>query len=566
MSYTIIKTDGTQLATVLDSTTDQIHSSLTLIGKNASSYGSAYNENLIYLLENFSNSLPPRAPITGQLWFDSSQSRLKVYDGINWKVSGGTILASTPPSGYSAGDVWIDNVNGQLNFNDGSGNILAAPIYTKAQGKSGFDTTTILDVQGNSQTVVSLYVGQVLLGIFSNTAFTPASAISGFSGDIGIGFNSSSWSGVKFGVPVTQADALLAADGSLKTAESFVKTTDSSATSGTLTITNSTPLILGANANSQLNIDSSTFQILNNTPGQNFQITTKVGSTLYSSIYVDTSNQRVGIYTNTPAAALDVNGDVIIEGNLTVNGSVETISSTTVTISDKNIELGKVETPTNTTASGGGITLKGSTDKFINWAATASINATTNTGYWNISDNINITTTGSSSPYGYYLNDQLVIGYDGTNFALGSITSAPNLTSVGALGSTYISNLYINSSTITYYNNSNVDGTITLAPKNNGTVDVSGKRITTLSLPSNSSDAATKGYVDSQVQGAAVVISLTTTGLSNAQIASTYLSKLFPASEHVNNTICRAVCTDSGTTTIRQFVLTTGTWIYTSDL
>jgi len=566
MSYTIIKTDGTQLTTVLDSTTDQIHSSLTLIGKNASSYGSAYNENLIYLLENFSNNLPPRAPITGQLWFDKSQSRLKVYDGINWKVSGGTIVSNTPPSGYSSGDIWIDNINGQLNFNDGSGNILAAPSYTKIQGKSGFDTSTILDTQGNAQTIVSLYVGQVLLGIFSKTAFTPASSIAGFSGSIGIGFNTSSWSGVKFGVPVSQADALLSADGSLKTAESFVKTTDSSATSGTLTITNGIPLILGSTSNSQLNVSGSTFEILSNTPGQNFQVTTKVGATLYPSIYVNAVDNRVGIFTSTPTATLDVNGDVVVQGNLTVNGSVETISSTTVTIADKNIVLGQTSSPTNTTADGGGITLKGLTDKFIAWAATASINATTNTGYWNFSDNINVTTTGSSSSYGYYLNNRLVIGYDGTNYALGAVTSAPNLISVGALGSTYVANLYLNSSTISYYNNSNNDGTITLAPKGAGTVDVSSARITNLSLPSALSDAATKGYVDTQVKGAAVIVSLTTTGLTNPQIASTYLSKIFPASEHIESTICRAVCTDSGVTTIRQFVLTSGTWAYTSNL
>jgi hypothetical protein len=565
MSYTIIKTDGTQLTTILDSTTDQVHSSLTLIGKNASSYGAAYNENLVYLLENFSNTLPPRAPITGQLWFDKSQSRLKVYDGINWKVSGGTIVAGTPPSGYSAGDIWIDNVNGQLNFNDGSGNILAAPIYTKTQGKSGFDTTTILDTSGNPQTIVFLYVGQILLGIFSNANFTPASSIAGFSGSIVAGFNVSSLSNIKFTAPVSQADALLAADGTLKTAESFVKTDDSSATAGTLTITNSTPLILGANANSQFNIDVSTFQILNNTPGQNFQVTTKIGSTLYPSIFVDTLDQRVGIYNSTPAATLDVNGDVIIGGNLTVNGSVETISSTTVTIADKNIVLGQTASPTDTTAGNGGITLKGATDKFINWATTASSNATTNTGHWNFSDNINISTHPASGSYGYYLNNQLVIGYDGTSYALGSITSAPNLTSVGALGSTYVANLYINSSSISYYNNSNTDGTITLVPKGNGTVDVSGKRITTLSLPTNSTDAASKQYVDNQVQGAAVAVSLTTT-LNDAQIASTYLSKIFPASEHKEGTICRVVCTNSGTTTIRQYVLTSGTWIFTSVL
>jgi hypothetical protein len=577
MSYSITKSDGTQLVTILDGTTDQIHSSLTLIGKNASSYGSAYNENLVYLLENFSNTLPPRNPIKGQLWFDSSQGRLQVYDGTNWKVSGGTIVAGTPPSGYASGDIWIDSINGQLYFNDGSSspNKLAGPIYNNKQGLSGFVTNTVLDTSGNSHTIVLLYVGQVLIGIFSNTSFTPSSPIAGFSGTVSNGFNVSSWPGINFNVPVSQASSLVAADGSLRTAQSFMSTTDSSATSGTITITNSTPLILGATANTQLNVDTNNFQILSNTPGQNFQITTRVGSTLSNSLFVSGTTGYVGINMPTsgssvtpPSASLDVTGDVIITGNLTVNGTTETISSTIVTIADQNIILGATASPTDTTANGGGITLKGQTDKFIDWAATASSNATTNTGYWNFSDSINISTTGlSSSPYGYYLNNQLMIGYNSTNFALGpSITSASGLTSIGTLNQLGVANITITGSTISYYNVSNHDGTITLVPKGAGSVDVSGARITTVSTPQTSTDAATKGYVDGLVYGSAVVISLTTTGLTNSQIASTYLSKIFPANEHNNNTTCRAVCTDSGTTTIRQFVLTSGIWVYTSNL
>jgi hypothetical protein len=70
---------------------------------------------------------------------------------------------------------------------------------------------------------------------------------------------------------------------------------------------------------------------------------------------------------------LDVTGvatfdnNVIIEGNLTVNGTTTTIDTETILVKDKNIEMGVVATPTDTTADGGGITLKGATDKTINW-------------------------------------------------------------------------------------------------------------------------------------------------------------------------------------------------------
>lgn len=56
-----------------------------------------------------------------------------------------------------------------------------------------------------------------------------------------------------------------------------------------------------------------------------------------------------------------------ISGDLTVQGTTTTVSSTTITVADKNIELGKVASPSDTTADGGGLTLKGATDKTFNW-------------------------------------------------------------------------------------------------------------------------------------------------------------------------------------------------------
>jgi hypothetical protein len=77
-------------------------------------------------------------------------------------------------------------------------------------------------------------------------------------------------------------------------------------------------------------------------------------------------------------------GTTTIAGNLTVNGTTTTINSTTLTVDDKNIELGSVASPTNTTADGGGITLKGATDKTFNW-----VNATS---AWTSSEDLNLLT------------------------------------------------------------------------------------------------------------------------------------------------------------------------------
>ena len=67
------------------------------------------------------------------------------------------------------------------------------------------------------------------------------------------------------------------------------------------------------------------------------------------------------------ASNLSVAGNATVTGNLTVNGATTTVNSTTLTIDDKNIELGRIDNPTDTTADGGGITLKGATDKTILW-------------------------------------------------------------------------------------------------------------------------------------------------------------------------------------------------------
>ena len=74
------------------------------------------------------------------------------------------------------------------------------------------------------------------------------------------------------------------------------------------------------------------------------------------------------------SAKLDDN--ITIAGNLTVNGATTTVNSTTLTIDDKNIELGSTASPTDSTADGGGITLKGTTDKTIVWE--------NDTNQWNI--------------------------------------------------------------------------------------------------------------------------------------------------------------------------------------
>ena len=105
-----------------------------------------------------------------------------------------------------------------------------------------------------------------------------------------------------------------------------------------------------------------------------------------------------------------------LSGDLTVNGTTTTVNSVTVTVDDKNIELGAVATPTDAGADGGGITLKGTTDKTFNWVDA--------TDAWTSSENLNLL-TGKS----FLIAGTSVL----SGSTLGSGVTASSLTSVGTI-------------------------------------------------------------------------------------------------------------------------------------
>ena len=121
--------------------------------------------------------------------------------------------------------------------------------------------------------------------------------------------------------------------------------------------------------------------------------------------------------TNATIDGFTTTGAVIIGGNLTVNGTTTTVNSTTVSVDDKNIELGAVSgVPTDDGADGGGITLKGTTDKTFNWVDA--------TDAWTSSEHLNLL-TGKS----FFINGANVL----SSTALGAGVTSSSLTSVGTI-------------------------------------------------------------------------------------------------------------------------------------
>jgi hypothetical protein len=159
---------------------------LTLIGKNYAGYGIFLNENYVQLLENFSNTTPPTAPLTGQLWYDNVNDILKIYNSDTniWKPISSSITSATAPSAAISvtGDIWWDTANAQLKVWSGSAWITIGPSYTSTAGTSGPVTQTILDTLGASHVVTQFFVSNSVIMILSkDSTFTPQTAIPGFS-------------------------------------------------------------------------------------------------------------------------------------------------------------------------------------------------------------------------------------------------------------------------------------------------------------------------------------------------------------------------------------------------
>lgn len=123
-----------------------------------------------------------------------------------------------------------------------------------------------------------------------------------------------------------------------------------------------------------------------------------------------------GTVSFSAVSGLTTIGDATIGGNLTVNGTTTTVNSTTVLVDDKNIELGSVASPSDTTADGGGITLKGSSDKTFNWSNT--------TDAWTSSEHLDL-----ANGKAFYINTSQVLSAT----ALGTGVVSSSLTSVGTI-------------------------------------------------------------------------------------------------------------------------------------
>jgi hypothetical protein len=543
MSYRLNKTDGSLLIDLVDGEIDENSSDIVFVGRNYKGFGEFLNENFIKLLENFASTSAPEKPLAGQLWYNTNSGRLEVYDGSTFKAAGGPLVQSTFPNNPAAGELFINNQDNQLFFYDGTEWTLAGPIYTNGQGKTGFESVTILDTLGRSRIILKQYIQGTLIGIWSNIEFTPVSGstIPGISSPIKVGFTPVS-SSFYYNGTATNAFNLVTEGGSVKNINSFLPADSNGVTTGTITIQNTGGLTIGTAQNNVQKIVGTSVVTEMGLLDNDYKIRVRssaFGSVIVDAVTVDASSGYVGIFNSAPEYTLDVTGDARISGNLLVEGDTTSIDVTTLRVEDKNIELGITSDSTLITdaaADGGGIILKVTgNDKTLTWT-----NATTS---WTSSENLDI-----ANGRTYKINGTSVLSSN----ALGSgITTASGLTEIGTLANLDVDNLNLNGNTIT-------SATSGLNITTAGDITINNFKISGVATPTGSTDVATKGYVDSEINTQEVVLSLDVSGLTNADIAI-IIQSMVAATSKAEGTFAFVSTTEFNNTTVTGVDVATAT-------
>ena len=182
MAYTIRNNDGTVLARVADASINSTATSLTFVGRDYTGYGQYYNQDLVTLLTNSALSTPPLYPITGQLWYDTTSNRLKIYNGAFISVSA-AYQSGNLPVNLPVGDFWYDSTGRVLNYRLPTLSFVTLSTYPTGS-TTGFivpATGAITDntlPRGVEKTPVTLLYNQdpsSAIGAFSAQTFTASS-------------------------------------------------------------------------------------------------------------------------------------------------------------------------------------------------------------------------------------------------------------------------------------------------------------------------------------------------------------------------------------------------------
>lgn len=573
MAYQINKTDGTIVTNVADGQVDQDSTDLTLIGKNFSGFGEALNENFIKLLENFADTSRPINPLRGQIWFDTSELKLKVYSGTEFVPVSSATVSNAQPSVLGIGDLWFNNVKKQLFFFDGQNSVLVAPAFSQSQGRSGVQVEDIVDSQNQTRVITLLYTSNVLLGIFSKDRFVPRRQIPGYSeNDDGVSFDREILPGFNVGVHKAREidpDTGIIVDRPLTfrvTAENAEKLGNISAAQylrkdtantidGVLQIRSDLGLIVGSEGLAAISVIGENLVIANSKNERNIRVETKNNDIPELAIQIIASTQTIDFYPGFSNSQINLGGGLTVNGDLTVNGATTTISTATVTVEDKAIELAVPSSgsPSNTIADEGGIILKGDTDKIILWSKdgnpefslSGNSSIALKSHAWNFSEHVNL----AAGKFFHIDGKQLFRNAGDGKFALTEqVIALDGVTGIGkqvnvTIGPGEIADPVFLKLEDNRISTLQLNQDLEIAPQGN-IVLINSPRIIGLTDPTAAQDAATKEYVDRIAETRNIAFSLDLTpDKDNDWIINEVLNNVAPVVEYRNGATARIVCT-----------------------
>jgi hypothetical protein len=388
----------------------------------------------------------PASPVQGQIYYDTVSDALKVYDGAAWQTlatGGGTVTSVTgsgaiSSSGGNTPDISIADasttVKGAVQLEDSYSSTSTSKAATPAAVKAAYDLAN-----GKANPSDTTFIGTTSVALNRSSANLALTGIS----SIALPGSSSGTTTLQPAAAAGGTVTLPSSTGTIALTSDIPSLSGYVTETGSQTLTNKTltsPVIDGNGVvfeGGTVDDFETTFQATGPTADRAIALPDASGTVALTnqklSDFAATSSSELAgvisdetgtgalVFANTPTLVTPNIGaatgtSLVLSGDLTVNGTTTTINSTTLTVDDKNIELGSTVTPSDAGADGGGITLRGTTDKTLNWVDA--------TDAWTSSEHFNLL-TGKK----FYIAGTEVLS--GTT--LGSGVTGSSLTSVGTI-------------------------------------------------------------------------------------------------------------------------------------
>jgi hypothetical protein len=157
MPYILTRSDGSTLATIQDASLDK-STDLVFVGRNYAGYGQVVNENLVKILENFANTSPPKSPIKGELWYDTANKKLKIFNGsVYQSLALVNATSITKPTDQTTGDLFWDQQDQKLYIFNGTQHVLIGPPFSQNTPNTNWGAGTMLGAPPNNSSQVGPY-------------------------------------------------------------------------------------------------------------------------------------------------------------------------------------------------------------------------------------------------------------------------------------------------------------------------------------------------------------------------------------------------------------------------